>query len=154
MRQTIVRTEPSSVDRPSFTAHRALRIAEVITSVRLSDDDVKSVGELCRRSAIGLAPDTFRGWCRGEGVSSRAVLRFARVFRAVFLAARAGCSPAECLDADYRTVDVMFALGALSHLMSGQRITVEEFCVAQRYISNERIIECVLGLCPRAPGSS
>jgi hypothetical protein len=131
-----------------FVAHRAIRVARVIVSVRTSAEDVHSIEELCRRSPVGAAPSTFRDWCRGEGIRAAAALDLARVLRALHLSRTDGCAPSECLDADYRTIRNLIDRGGLSELLTSRSITLRELCTTQRYVRNPTVIREVMQLWP------
>jgi len=139
--------------RPPFVAHRAIRVARVIVSVRTSVEDIHSIEELCRRSPVGAAPSTFRDWCRGEGIRAAAALDLARVLRAVHLSRTDGCAPTECLDADYRTIRNLIDRGGVSELLTSRSTTMRQLCTAQRYIRNSTVIREVLQLWPEDAAS-
>lgn len=127
-----------------FEAHRAIRLARVIVSAHHSDSDFRTVAELCRASDRGLAPGTFRGWCRAEGIKAGRMVDFSRVLRTVRLASAEGCAVAECLDADERTIRNLLVRGDLPELLAGVLISPENFCHRQQYVTNRFVIREVV----------
>lgn len=141
-------TRPSSGQQENPSHPRAARIAMVIVSVCSTDEDYRTIAELCHASTVGVAPVTFRGWRRGEVVTPVGVLGFARVLRAVLMVQREGGHPREYLNADYRTVRRLLSRGSLD-FDSLTNVSVQAFLQAQRFVQNRFVIDEVLKLLRR-----
>lgn len=123
----------------------AERLARVIVSATGSEVDCRSIDALCRASAVGVAPGTFRAWCRAERLHAADVLAFTRVLRACLMARREHCDPEEFIDADYRTVRALRQRGSLEiDTLVGQ--SSEVFCRVPRFLPNTTVVDEVLRL--------
>jgi hypothetical protein len=96
---------------------------------------------------VGVAPSTFRRWCRAERERPKRVLDFARLLRALMLATKHGTSVLEWMEIDLRTFGALLRRAEAPELFNGPMPTISEFMGRQRLVSNHVLLELVQRPC-------
>ncbi len=129
------------------SAPRADRVARLIVGFLSATADAHSVDDLCVAGLVGVAPSTFRRWCRAEGVRPNRILDFARLLRALTLAREHGTSLLEWMEMDPRTFTGLLRRAEVRELSNGRLPTPQEFTENQRLVSNPVLLKAVQYLC-------
>ena len=130
------------------SAPRATRIARLLVDFLSATADTHSVDDLCRRGSVGVAPSTFRRWCRAEGVRPNRVLDLTRLLRALVLARRHSTSLLEWMEIDPRTFGALLRRAEVPELLNGPMPTPWDFIGRQRLVCNPVLRELVHRACP------
>ncbi len=125
------------------SATRAGRVGRLLVGFLAATVDAHSVDDLCRGGSVGVAPSTFRRWCRAERVRPSRVLDLARLLRALILAREHGTPLLEWMEIDPRTFAVLLQRAAVRELFDGRLPTAEEFIDNQQLVSNGVLLKAV-----------
>jgi len=121
--------------------HALMRITEKMMTFIISAEDTPTLRGFGR--AAGVAPGTFRNWCRTARLRSKSVLWFARILRAVYWQS---WNPSLKLENLLNVVDGRtLAKCLLASGGAGGRlpISVEEFIERQRFIADAEFVQAL-----------